>query len=66
MQRIKSLKNKRKCGHHPEYVIIKFGQNTEKSPGYLKRLAVTQTPVNADVENSKEENQNRNGQHDRR
>ena len=25
--------------------IIKIGQNTEKSPGDLKRLAVTQTPV---------------------
>ena len=27
------------------YCIIKIGQNTEKSPGDLKRLAVTQTPV---------------------
>ena len=27
------------------YNIIKNGQNTEKSPGGLKRLAVTQTPV---------------------
>ena len=25
--------------------IIKIGQNTEKSPGDLKRLAITQTPA---------------------
>ena len=29
----------------PNYSIIEIGQNTEKSPGDLKRLAVTQTPV---------------------
>ena len=27
------------------FCIIKIGQNTEKSPGNLRRLAVTQTPV---------------------
>ena len=27
------------------YSIIEIGQNTEKSPGDLRRLAVTQTPV---------------------
>ena len=31
-------------GDHPDYSIIKIGQNIEKSPGDLKRL-VTQTPV---------------------
>ena len=35
--------NKRKSGDHPNDCIIKIGQNTEKSPGALKRLAVTQT-----------------------
>ena len=30
---------------HPNHSIIKIGQNTEKSPGDVKRLAVTQTPV---------------------
>ena len=30
---------------HPNYSLIKIGQNTEKSPGDLNRLAVTQTPV---------------------
>ena len=30
---------------HPNYKIIENGQNTEKNPGYLRRLAVTQTLV---------------------
>ena len=30
---------------HSNYCIIENGQNTEKSPGDLRRLAVTQTPV---------------------
>ena len=30
---------------HQNYIIIEIGQNTEKSPGNLRRLAVTQTPV---------------------
>ena len=37
--------NKRTSGDHPNYSIIKIGQNTEKSPEDLRRLAVTQTPV---------------------
>ena len=32
-------------GDHPNYFIIKNGQNTEKNPGDLRGLAVTQTPV---------------------
>ena len=32
-------------GNHPNYSIIENGQNTEKSPGELRRLAVTQTPA---------------------
>ena len=32
-------------GDRPNYSIVKIGQNTEKSPGDLGRLAVTQTPV---------------------
>ena len=32
-------------GNHPNYNIIENGQNTEKSPGDLRRLAVTQTSV---------------------
>ena len=39
------LGNKRTSGDHPNYSIIKIGQKTEKSPGDLKRLALTQTPV---------------------
>ena len=30
---------------HPNYSITKISQNTEKSPGYLRKLAVTLTPV---------------------
>ena len=32
-------------GGHPDYCIIKISQNTEKSPGDLKKLAITQTPM---------------------
>ena len=32
-------------GDHPNYSIIKNGQNTEKSPGDLRKLTVAQTPV---------------------
>ena len=35
----------RTCGDHPNYSIIENGRNTEKSPGDLRRLAVTRTPV---------------------
>ena len=37
--------NKRTSGDHPNYSIIENGENTEKSPGDLRRLAVTQIPV---------------------
>ena len=44
-------------GDHPNYYIIDNGQHAEKSPGDLRRLAVTQTPVkkpsaSANVKNS--------------
>ena len=39
------LGNKGTSGDHPNYCIIEIGQNTEKSPGDLKRLAITQTPM---------------------
>ena len=39
------FRNKRKCGDHSNNCIIEIVRNTEKSPGDLKRLAVTQTPV---------------------
>ena len=35
----------RPSGDHPNNSIIENDQNTEKSPGDLRRLAVTQTPV---------------------
>ena len=37
--------NKRTSRDHLDYSIIKIGLNTEKSPGDLRRLAATQTPV---------------------
>ena len=39
------LGNKRTSGDHPNYSIVEIGQNTEKSPGDLRILDVTQTPV---------------------
>ena len=41
----RELRNNRTSGDHPNYHIIENGQNTEKSLGDLRRLAVTQTPV---------------------
>ena len=42
---IERLGNMGTSGDHPNYYIIENGQNTEKSPGDMRRLAVTQTPV---------------------
>ena len=39
------LEKKRTCGNHANNNIIKIGQNTEQSPGDLKRLAITQTSM---------------------
>ena len=39
------LGNKRKRGDNPDYYITENGQNTEKSPGDLRRLTLTQTLV---------------------
>ena len=32
-------------GDNPNYCIVEIGQNTEKSPSDLRRLAITQSPV---------------------
>ena len=37
--------NKRASVDHPAYSIVGIDQNTEKSPGDLRKLALTQTPV---------------------
>ena len=42
---IGGLENERTSKDHPNYSIIYIDQNTEKNPGELKRLAVTQTPA---------------------
>ena len=39
------LGNKRIREHQPNYSIVEIGQNTEQSPGNLRRLAVSQTPM---------------------
>ena len=39
------VRNQRTNSDHPNYNITKIGQNTEKSPRDLRKLAVTQTPV---------------------
>ena len=39
------IENWRMTWDHPNYSIIEIDQNTEKSPGDLRRLDVTQTPV---------------------
>ena len=39
------LVNNGRDGDCPKYSIIEIGQNTGKSPGDKRRLAVTQTPV---------------------
>ena len=39
------LGNWKTSGDLPNYSIIKIDQNTEKSPGDLKRLAVNQFPL---------------------
>ena len=33
--------NKKTSGYHPINRIAEIGQNTERSPGYFRRLAVT-------------------------
>ena len=38
------LENKRTSGDQPKYSIVEIHQNTEKSPGDWKKLAVFQTP----------------------
>ena len=42
---IGGLGNKRTNGDHRSNSIVEIGQNTEVSPGDLRRIAVTQNPV---------------------
>ena len=39
------FENRRTSRDFPDYSIVEVGQNSEKSPGDLRRLAVTRTPV---------------------
>ena len=45
VQGLEDLKQKRTSGNRTNYSIVEIGQNTEKSPGNFRRLAVTQTPM---------------------
>ena len=44
-QRSGTAGNRRRSREHPNYIIVKIGQNNEKSRGDLRRLVVTQTSV---------------------
>ena len=44
-RRTGGLGYKKTSGEHPSSSIVEIGQNTKKNPGDLKRLAVTQTPM---------------------
>ena len=44
-KRNRRLRNQKTRRNHLDYSIIEIGQNTEKSPGDLRRLVVTETPV---------------------
>ena len=41
-------RNQRKSRDHSGHNIVEIGKNTEKYPGYLRKLAATQTPVKYD------------------
>ena len=44
-KRPKRIGNQWKTRDHPEQNIVEISKNTEKSPGDLRRPAITQTPV---------------------
>ena len=43
--RIDGLESRRTNRDHPKFSIVEIGQNTENSPGELRRLAVIQTQM---------------------
>ena len=45
VRELEEIRNRRTSQDHPNYGIVEVAQNTEKSPGDLRRLDVTQTPV---------------------
>ena len=42
---LEEMENQRTNRDHPDNSIVEISQNTEKSPGTLRRYAVTLTPV---------------------
>ena len=45
---------------HPNYNIVEYGQNTEKSPGDLRRLADTKNSKGINNNNNNNNNNNDN------
>ena len=45
VQGLEDLEIRGVSGDYPKYSVVEISQNTEKSPGDLKRPAVTQTSV---------------------
>ena len=39
------VENQRKNRNNLDYCIVEIGENTERNPGNLRRLAANQTPV---------------------
>ena len=44
------LGNKKSTADHLDHSIIQIGQNTKESPGNLRSIAVTQTPIKKQLE----------------
>ena len=44
-KRVGKIGNRRTSRDHPNYSILKIGQNTDKSPGDLRGTDATQIPV---------------------
>ena len=44
-ERLEKLEIKEKNRNHPDYSIVEIGQNTRMSPGDLRKIAATQTPM---------------------
>ena len=45
VQGLEDLEIKRTSADYPNYSIVEIDQNSKKSPGDLRRLNVTQTPM---------------------
>ena len=55
-RKTRGIGNQSKNRYHADHRIVEIGENTEKGPGDLRRLAATQTPANTGVKNSQTTN----------